>query len=561
MHRSAHAAFAVALVLLLTTPLAAQTPPPAATPSATPAPAATSQALTGPQVGLPAPAFSLLTLDGEKASLAAYQGKTLVINVWATWCPPCRQEMGDLIAAYHKLGSEQVAFLGIDSSEEAPIVRTFVAAKGLPYPQAIDSEKTFENAYDIAYFPTTLVIDPHGVLRARYIDVISPPLLAQFIAAAAQGSDAVYESDLQRRIDRRLRDPSLVPAADATAIFAAAKRSAAAIDAAEDLLGSSDPSKGMTIDLLQTRTEEAAVRDRAIAALSAANRSDQGAALLLATLQGDAAANREAWRPACNAYRSALAVDPKNLVALDGLAQAQWRLEDYAGAIDTSARIAALQPDDVGSLMSLGLDYAKAGQFVDAYHTLDNAITLALAHVRTHPHAAQAIRQLAWAHLYAGRVHAQGADPAVARQEFAAVQTWALKLPVGDDRRDMYIEEAQEASVALDLTGVPQTRVSIAPWTGNVPVDIPATLRYRLIISGAPGAHVALRTDNVPAHWIASFCTDRLCAPFQVGIDLPAGGVFAMELQLVPDHPGMPAPRVVIQASDGRSAVSVSPTT
>src|SRR5579871_4218166 len=155
--------------------------------AAAPAPAAAAPAvapLTGPQVGQPAPDFSLTTIDGKKVSLAAYRGKTLVLNVWATWCPPCRQETPDLLLSYAKLHAPNVEFLGVDDTEQAPIVRAFVADKNVPYPQAIDGTQTFSKAYDIQYFPTTFVIDPQGVIRARNIDVITPQMLQTFVADA-----------------------------------------------------------------------------------------------------------------------------------------------------------------------------------------------------------------------------------------------------------------------------------------------------------------------------------------------------------------------------------------
>src|ERR1700709_211298 len=111
--------------------------------------AATALTLTGPQVGAPAPDFHLTTIEGKAVSLADFRGKTLVINDWATWCPPCREETPDLIAAAKKLGGAKrdVVFLGVDSTEAAPIVRAFVASKSIPFAQAIDADKAFSKAY------------------------------------------------------------------------------------------------------------------------------------------------------------------------------------------------------------------------------------------------------------------------------------------------------------------------------------------------------------------------------------------------------------------------------
>src|ERR1700738_4076878 len=112
--------------------------------------------VTGPQVGAPAPDFHLTTLDGKPVSLADYRGKTVVLNDWATWCPPCREETPGLIAAAQKARAQRdVVFLGVDSTEAAPIVRAFVASKSIPYAQAIDGDHAFAKAYDVRGYPGT----------------------------------------------------------------------------------------------------------------------------------------------------------------------------------------------------------------------------------------------------------------------------------------------------------------------------------------------------------------------------------------------------------------------
>ena len=125
-------------------------------------------------IGAPAPGFSLETIDGKRVSLEDFRGKTLVVNAWATWCPPCRQETPDMLAAYKQLHASDVVFLGIDSSEDPSLVRTFVATKGIGWQQALDTDRKFSSAYGIQFIPTTFVIDPKGIVRARFIDLITP---------------------------------------------------------------------------------------------------------------------------------------------------------------------------------------------------------------------------------------------------------------------------------------------------------------------------------------------------------------------------------------------------
>ncbi|MBV9103511.1 MAG: TlpA family protein disulfide reductase, partial [Candidatus Eremiobacteraeota bacterium] len=88
-------------------------------------------------LGTRAQEFTAQTVSGRHVSRHAYAGKVLVLNFWATWCPPCRAETPDLIAAFQRLKTKDVAFLGIDTTETAPIVRTFLSARSVPYDTAL----------------------------------------------------------------------------------------------------------------------------------------------------------------------------------------------------------------------------------------------------------------------------------------------------------------------------------------------------------------------------------------------------------------------------------------
>ena len=187
--------------------------------------AATALALSGPQVGAPAPDFHLTTVDGKSVSLADFRGKTLVLNDWATWCPPCREETPDLIAAAKKLSAKGgVVFLGVDSTEAAPIVRAFVASKSMPYAQAIDADKAFSNAYDVRAYPSTFVISGDGVLRARYVGNISPQVLAGFVADARAGRNGVLATAAQKKVDAYLDPAKFTFQGDAAALAGTAKK-------------------------------------------------------------------------------------------------------------------------------------------------------------------------------------------------------------------------------------------------------------------------------------------------------------------------------------------------
>ncbi len=509
-------------------------------------------ALTGPQVGDAAPPFVLKTIDGITVRNATYRGRTLVLNVWATWCPPCRLETPDLIASATKLQKEGVAFLGVDTTEDASLVRAFVTARNVPYAQALDADKSFSKAYDVAYFPTTYVIDPHGVLRARYIDVLGTAQLAALVQAAKGGRNGEVASPLQSKIDATLADPAIVFTGDTASVEANAKRALAAIGTAESLLDESDAAKGNPTDLLRTRVLEATLRERAIAALIDVGTSVADTTLL-PRLRGDAARDRERWSDALDAYRAVLAIEPKNVPALAGVAFAAGRLDQFDDALAADTALAAIDPTDVGALVDLARAQAKAGRSDDAYATFARAHATALAQIAANPGKAGPLRMAAYAHLYAGRVYAKNGDVVRARAEFERSLAVAVKLPSGDSRHDMYLEENQEAIVALGLTDPKNgATVSLAPWTGpELPGSIPNTAKFRLVVAGTVGRSVALRSSNVPRGWVASFCTDRVCAPFKTTVSLPPSGVKIIEFQLVAPDSKSSVPKVRVTGRDG----------
>jgi peroxiredoxin/Flp pilus assembly protein TadD len=553
MKRLLALAASLAVALTLGPRLAGATEPLARPPQ--PAP----QALTGPQVGSPAPDFAFRTLGGKNVTLASYHGKTLVINVWATWCPPCRQEMPDLLSSYAKLHAANVEFLGVDTTEEAPIVRAYIVAKDVPYAQAIDTQKKFAKDYDIAYFPTTFVIDGEGILRARYIDVLGPQQLALMVEAAKAGRNAEIVSPLQQKIDVALADPGLAGGADAVATLAYAKSVDAAINKAEDLLNDSDAAKGNSTDLLRTRVEQAAIRDHAISSLATSAGTDE-AKELLARLRVDAFRDRERYAEALAAYREAVALNPKNDDALSGISFVAGRLSQSDVQIEADRKLAALQPDSVDALVELGLALAKAKQFPEAFATFTKATALAKKHVDATPTKPAIVRKLAWTHLYAGRTYAKGGDAAHARAEFEQVIAWTQKLPKDDIRYEMYLEEGQEAIIALGLSRpVTTATVSLAPWTGaDLPGSVASTLKYRLVVADSAGKNVALHASGVPKGWIASFCTDRLCSPFKLSVAIPQSGVKIIEFQLVPPDEKAKIGKVRVTGTDGRSTSSAT---
>ncbi|MBC9782916.1 TlpA family protein disulfide reductase [Heliobacterium chlorum] len=138
-------------------------------------------------VGKPAPAFTLKTADGKEVSLADFKGKPVMLNFWASWCPPCRQEMPDIdvLAAEYK---DKAVVIGVNLTQEERKaddgVKYFEKAK-LKFPMLLDSDpnQSVSKAYRIYFKPTTFFIDKDGIIREVFIGAKEKENFAQQLNA------------------------------------------------------------------------------------------------------------------------------------------------------------------------------------------------------------------------------------------------------------------------------------------------------------------------------------------------------------------------------------------
>lgn len=133
-------------------------------PSAVGAPLSSSPS---PREGFLAPDFTLDTLDGTKITLSDLRGKIVVINLWATWCPPCRAEMPALENAYKQYKDSGVVVLGLnvtnqDSESKVP---RFVDEFGLTFPILLDRDGSVSALYQLRGLPTTYFVNRAGIIR------------------------------------------------------------------------------------------------------------------------------------------------------------------------------------------------------------------------------------------------------------------------------------------------------------------------------------------------------------------------------------------------------------
>ena len=144
-----------------------------------------------PREGEPAPDFTLLSAEGERVALSDFRGKTVVLNFWATWCPPCRAEMPELQAVWEERGEgEDLVVLAVDVGERADEVMAFVENFGLTFPVALDVDGSVADHYGLPGLPSTFFIDAEGVLRSQVLGPVFGDLLEAGIAAADAGGAA-----------------------------------------------------------------------------------------------------------------------------------------------------------------------------------------------------------------------------------------------------------------------------------------------------------------------------------------------------------------------------------
>lgn len=141
-----------------------------------------------PEVGFPAPDFTLMDVEGKPVRLSDYRGKAVFVNFWATWCPPCKAEMPEI----QKLQREmpELVILGVDmgDTERSPeAVAAFMKAYGYDWPVPFDAKGQVSSAYDVISIPTSFFLDPNGVIRAKFIGPMSLPLMKDMARQALKG--------------------------------------------------------------------------------------------------------------------------------------------------------------------------------------------------------------------------------------------------------------------------------------------------------------------------------------------------------------------------------------
>ncbi len=139
-------------------------------------------------VGRPAPAFELDRLDGQgRLRLEDYRGQVVVLNFWASWCIPCKQENPALVAMWGRYRSSDVTLIGIVYQDSVEVAREYTERMGNTWPSVIDADGRTAIAYGVFGIPETYFIRPDGVIAGRHVGRID-------LATLITGVEAIREA-------------------------------------------------------------------------------------------------------------------------------------------------------------------------------------------------------------------------------------------------------------------------------------------------------------------------------------------------------------------------------
>ena len=141
--------------------------------------------LAGNPAGAEAPDFTRDRVeDTEEITLSSFRGTVVVLNFWASWCGPCKEEAPTLAAGWKRWEGKGVQFLGVDAQDSKKWAREFQDEYGIKYPSAFDGDSRIKNRYGVTGFPETFFIDRDGIIVSKFVGPIDTATLDQRIAQA-----------------------------------------------------------------------------------------------------------------------------------------------------------------------------------------------------------------------------------------------------------------------------------------------------------------------------------------------------------------------------------------
>jgi len=141
----------------------------------------TNLAIAPPRLGQKMSDFQLKDTEEKTVHLSDYAGITVLINTWATWCPPCRAEMPDLAAFYSANQDKNFLILAINAGESSPVASEFARQLNLKFPVLLDPGYSLMDSLGIDSFPTSILVGPDGIIKHIQVGMFLPGELEEVV--------------------------------------------------------------------------------------------------------------------------------------------------------------------------------------------------------------------------------------------------------------------------------------------------------------------------------------------------------------------------------------------
>ncbi len=124
-------------------------------------------------VGSVAPDFTLENMQGEKVNLSQYRGKVVIVNFWATWCPPCRTEMPSMEVLHETFKDDGLVLLAINVEQSgAKVVSEFLKESPYSFPILLDEQNQTQNSYTVFQYPSSFIVDREGIVVKKLVGAV-----------------------------------------------------------------------------------------------------------------------------------------------------------------------------------------------------------------------------------------------------------------------------------------------------------------------------------------------------------------------------------------------------
>ena len=143
----------------------------------------------------PAPEFTLTLFDGGQLTLSQYQGQPMVINFWASWCPPCRQEAPLLERTWRSYKQDGVLFVGVDMQDTEAEGMAYLQEYDITYPNGLDRDGKISVEYGVIGLPVTFFVNSDGIVERRWVGAIKESRLLTWVDEMVAGIAPSGESE------------------------------------------------------------------------------------------------------------------------------------------------------------------------------------------------------------------------------------------------------------------------------------------------------------------------------------------------------------------------------